>query len=262
VLRKSVTSGVAGGAGCAVLAAWCIFVPQASASSITQMCRYDQSMPVANRFGENFIIRNDNYGGQPECISNTDARPNFTVTQSSAKSADGRPVAFPFMFLGCSWGLCSPHSGLPARASALHDPLTTWDTSLQAGGIWDATYDIWFNKTPNAAGQATGGELMIWINSHGLPAPGPGTPIVWADHASWYLTSWITHHAGIAWRLIQFRPVRPVSRVSGLGLSAFIGQAESHRWIRPWYWMLNIEAGFEIWRGGLGLATNWFGARA
>jgi hypothetical protein len=103
---------------------------------------------------------------------------------------------------------------------------------------------------------------MIWINSHGQPAPSAGTPIVWEDHARWYLKSWITHHAGIKWRLIQYRRVRPVSQVANLQLNAFIAQAEAHHWIRPLSWMLSIEAGFEIWSDGSGLATDWFGARA
>jgi hypothetical protein len=262
LLRRNVIFRAAGGAACAVLAAWCLIVPQASASTITQMCRQYQHMPVANRLGESFIVRNDNYGGQRECISNSDARPNFVVTQSSAATRGREPVAFPYLFLGCSWGLCTPGSGLPARVSALRAPVTTWTASLRAGGVWDATYDIWFNKTRITTGQATGGELMIWLNSHEMPAPRRHTPIVWADHARWYLQSWITRHAGSRWRLIQFRRVRPVWRVSNLHLNEFIEQVESHDWIRPWYWMLNVDAGFEIWRDGKGLATNWFGARA
>lgn len=219
-------------------------------------------MPVVSGSGESFIVRNDNYGGRPECLRNSDGRPNFVVTWSSADSVPSRPVAFPYIFLGCSWGLCTPGSGLPARVSALHDPLTSWDTSLRPAGIWDATYDIWFNKTPITTGQATGAELMIWINSHGQPAPGRRTPIVWADHARWYLQSWITEHSGIKWRLIQFRPVRPVWRVSNLDLSAFINRAESKHWIRPSLWMLNVDAGFEIWNNGTGLATTSFAAQS
>jgi hypothetical protein len=99
---------------------------------------------------------------------------------------------------------------------------------------------------------------MIWLNAHGHPAPRRHTPIVREDHARWYLRSWITHHDGIKWRLIQFRRVRPVWQVSNLQLDAFIDQAEHQHWIRPQSWMLNVDAGFEIWRGGTGLATNWF----
>lgn len=258
-LALGVASGVA---GCAILATCCL-APPVSASSATALCGQYQHTPVTNKLGQSFIVRNDNYGGQRECIINSDARPNFAVTQSLAHSGPKRPVmAFPYIFLGCSWGLCTPGSGLPARVSALHDPLTTWDASLQADGRWDATYDIWFNQTPITTGQATGGELMIWMNSRGQSTPGRHTPIVWEDHARWYLHSWITRHAGIRWRLIQFRPVRPVSQFAGLHLNAFIKQAESRHWIRASSWMLNIDAGFEIWNNGNGLATTWFAAHS
>jgi hypothetical protein len=250
--------------GSVVLAAACLNItPQASASPAAELCRQYQHMPVTNRLGQTFIIRNDNFGGQPECITNSGDRSNFVVAQSSAGSGDGRSVlAFPYIFLGCSWGLCTPGSGLPARVSQLASPLTNWDISTNASGSWDATYDIWFDKQPITTGQATGAELMIWLNSRGRATPGPRTKIVWADHARWYLHSWITQHAGFKWRLIQFRRVQPVDRVTNLHLSAFIDQLESQHWVRPWYWMLNVDAGFEIWRGGQGLATNWFGARA
>jgi hypothetical protein len=42
----------------------------------------------------------------------------------------------------------------------------------------------------------------------------------------------------------------------------FIRRAERHGWIQPAWWLENIEAGFEPWQGGAGLATDWFWARA
>ena len=245
----------------AVVVTCCFSPPRASAATVTQLCRPYQYMPVSNRSGQQFIIRNDNYGGHRECMTNTDARPNFVVSESAAMSG-GEPDAFPYIFLGCSWGLCTPGSGLPAPVASLGDPRTTWDTTQGAAGSWDASYDIWFNRTPIETGQATGAELMIWLGSSNRPPPRPGTRIVWADHARWYLHSWITRHAGFRWRLIQFRRVRPVQRVSGLRLCPFFTMLERRGWIQPWYWLLNIEAGFEIWRGGDGLATRWFSARA
>jgi hypothetical protein len=240
--------------------ACCFTPPGASAATVTRMCRSYQYMPVSNSLGQHFIIRNDNYGGRRECMTNTGGGPNFVVSGSAAASSR-QPDAFAYIFLGCSWGLCTPGSGLPARVADLAAPRTGWDTAQQAAGSWDATYDIWFGRTPITTGQATGGELMIWLNSRQRPPPAKRARVVWADHARWYLDSWITQHAGIHWRLIQFRRVRPAWRVSGLRLRPFFARLEHRGWIRPWYWLLNIEAGFEIWRGGDGLATRWFAAR-
>ena len=38
-------------------------------------------------------------------------------------------------------------------------------------------------------------------------------------------------------------------------------RAEAKGWVKPSWWLLNIEAGFELWHGGTGLATDWFWAR-
>ena len=223
------------------------------------MCRQYQSMPVINRFGQHFIIRNDNYGGQPECMTNSGGWANFRVSLSRAASGH-QPAAFPYIFRGCSWGLCTAASGLPVRAADLQHARTTWATSQRAGGSWDATYDIWFNRKPITTGQATGGELMIWLNSRHRPGPGRHTRIVWADHARWYLQSWRTGHAGHHWRLIQFRRVRPAWRVR-LRLAPFVRKAAARGWLQRSSWLLSIEAGFEIWRGGTGLATTTFSAK-
>jgi hypothetical protein len=263
IVRKNAATGAAAAACCLVLTASSgSTMPSAAAASAAQMCRPYQYLPVTNRLAENFIIRNDDYGGIRECVINSGTRANFAVEHSSAHSRDREPVAFPYIFLGCSWGLCTTGGGLPARVYALRDPHTGWDISAHAGGTWDATYDIWFDKEPITTGQATGAELMIWLNAHGFGAPGRHTPIVWVDHARWYLQSWITHNSGFKWRLIQFRRFRPTSRAVHLDLGGFIRRMERRHWVRPRYWMLNIDAGFEIWRGGDGLRTNWFTARA
>lgn len=258
--RNKAILALSAGITCAVLASG-VMPARGSADGTQTLCGQYQHMLVRSGAGQTYMIRNDNFGGKRECITHYGSGPNFTVTASAANNTSGIPLAYPYIFLGCSWGLCTPKSGLPARVSNLRDPVTSWSTSLSAGGVWNATYDIWFHKTRITTGQATGGELMIWLNSRGHPAPPSWTPLVWIDHAWWYLTSWITSHAGHRWRLIQFRRLRPVSEVTGLHLMGFVRELERRGWIRPSSWMLNVDAGFEIARGGTGLATTWFSAR-
>lgn len=232
----------------------------AAATGLVQLCRPYQYLPVSNRAGERLIVRNDNYGGFAECLVNAGSSDNFTVSRSEADSRV-QPAAYPYIFRGCSWGLCTPGSGLPARLATVGRAWTSWATRQRAGGSWDATYDIWFGRSPITTGQATGGELMIWLGSRHRPPPDRHARIVWAGHARWYLHSWRTHHAGYSWRLIEFRRVRPVWRAA-LSLGPFIRIIEKRGWVRPSSWLLSIEAGFEIWRGGTGLATTAFSARA
>jgi hypothetical protein len=71
---------------------------------------------------------------------------------------------------------------------------------------------------------------------------------------------WVTSRDGAHWNYIQVRAVRPASHVRALSLLAIVRRVERMGLIRPRWWMLNIESGFEIWSGGRGLATKWFAA--
>ena len=68
-------------------------------------------------------------------------------------------------------------------------------------------------------------------------------------------------HDRACWNYVQFRRVHPVTGVRRLKLLPFVAHAEKRRLIEPRWWLENIEAGFELWQGGRGLATNWFWAR-
>ena len=46
--------------------------------------------------------------------------------------------------------------------------------------------------------------------------------------------------------------------VSGLDLAALVQDGISRGYIQPSWWLIDIEAGFELWQGGAGLATNSF----
>jgi len=206
------------------------------------------------------IVRNDNFGRRPECLAVGTLRPHFRVIKQAVRYSAGGPVAFPDIFMGCAWGVCTSGSRMPARVSSLRRPATSWHTSQHAGGRWNVAYDIWFGKHDMTTNQADGAEIMIWLSTRGLPLS--STRVVRIDHARWYLVHWIAAHNGASWNYIQFRRVHPVAGVSDLQLAPFIHAAERHGWLRPWWWLLNIEAGFEIWGGGQGLATRSFWSRA
>jgi len=50
--------------------------------------------------------------------------------------------------------------------------------------------------------------------------------------------------------------------VNNLRLYPFVRRIERLGLVRPGWWMENIEAGFEIWNGGRGLATTKYVVRA
>ncbi len=234
----------------------------APAGRVSSLCRRYQHFAVATAQGAHFVVKNDNYGGQQECLAVRGGRPNFTVTQSGLPTWHAKPQAYPFILRGCSWGTCSsPDSDLPKRVSALRRPVATWYTTQVPKGEWDAAFDTWFGTQPMSTGQADGAEMMIWLSARRIKVP-PRTRILHIDHVRWYLLHWPACHGGTCWNYIQFRRVWPVLRVRRLHLLPFIHRAEQRGLIRQAWWLENIEAGFELWQGGTGLGTGWFWARA
>jgi len=229
-------------------------------SASTVFCGDYQHVTVTSTSGTQFLVKNDNYGGYRECLANRDQRPNFKITTSGVTGAHTKPQAYPFVFLGCSWGTCAPGSTLPRKLSALRRPAATWQTSQTAKGTWNAAFDLWFGKHSMITGQANA-EVMIWLGERNIPVPAHAR-IVSVDNARWYLVHMRACYKSRCWTYVQFRRVRPTLGVKGLRLSPFITRAEARGWIKPSWWMENIEAGFEVWRGGTGLATTSFSARA
>jgi len=223
------------------------------------LCRRDTAIRVHGQ-GRTYLVNNNNFMGLAECLSGSAHAPAFRVARSGATSTGPDSDAFPDIYTGCSWGRCSPGTKLPTRVSDLGNPVTTWDTTENAGGLWAATYDMWFDPRPIRTGQADA-EMMIWLNVRGLySAAGEGWPVVRIDGALWYVLTWITGNGHQQWRYVQFRKYTPRWNVTGLSLKPFYQYMENQGWITPSWYALNVEAGFEIWSGGTGLATTAFSA--
>jgi Glycosyl hydrolase family 12 len=223
------------------------------------ICAQHHYRIVTSAAGRHYVVENGNFGGKPECITNRGLRPNFEITKSGARTAGFEPVAYPFALYGCSWGLCTPGTKLPARLSRVRHATASWHIGARARGRWNAAFDVWFGRHRGAyKGQARGAELMIWLNARHYPAG--QARVIRVDHRRWYVYHWVTAHNGARWNYIQVRAVRATSHVSNLALLPIIRKVERMGLIRPWWWMLNIESGFEIWRGGTGLQTRYFAA--
>jgi hypothetical protein len=221
------------------------------------LCRQNGSVRVHSK-DNTYLVNNNDFEGLAECLSGSAHAPAFRVAESHATATGPDSDAFPDIYTGCSWGRCSPGTKLPARVSSLGNPVTTWDTTEKAGGWWAASYDMWFDPRPIRTGQADA-EMMIWLNAQGLYNPaGMGWPVVRIDGALWYVLTWITGNGHQQWRYVQFRKYTPRWNVTGLSLKPFYQYMEKQGWISPSWYALNVEAGFEIWNGGTGLATTAF----
>ena len=218
-----------------------------------------QSRPVA---GGAYTVQNNEWGsGAPESIT-TSGNAGFAVTNSSIDNAtNAAPGGYPSIYAGCHWGNCT-HGGLgahPVQVTRLTIPgtvTTSWKTRQPGGSAaYDVAYDLWFNRTPAATGQPDGAELMVWLNHHGPVQPfgsqvgtatiGGVSYQVWEGAQSWGDT-------------ISYVMASPTTSVSNLDVGALAADAVRRGYIRTSWYLIDVEAGFELWRGGAGLATDSF----
>jgi Glycosyl hydrolase family 12 len=245
-------------AACALAPAAASGATSSKAGQVT-ICQEHHYRVVTGAAARRYVIENGNFGGRPECITNQGLRPNFTITRSAADSRNGEPAAYPFALYGCSWSVCTPGSQLPARVKSVRHASATWYIGGHAAGRWNAAFDVWFGRHHSALhGQAKGAELMIWLTAREYPAE-PST-VITVDHRRWYVYHWVTSFHGSHWNYVQVRAVRPTRHVRSLALLPIIHRVQKMGLIKPWWWMLNVESGFEIWHGGRGLQTKWFAA--
>ncbi len=210
--------------------------------------------------GGDYMLQNNEWGSTaPQCIT-TDGNARFTVVTSSiAKATYGAPGGYPSLYKGCRWGACTSGSGFPIQVSGiLAGTVTTSWRTVQPGGsnVYNVAYDIWFNKTPTARGRPNGAELMIWLNHSGPVRPaghlitsnvsiGGRSYDVWGRRMSGRMT-------------ISYTMTSGTTSVSNLDLQPPVTDAVSRGYIQNSWYLIDVEAGFEIWQGGVGLATKSF----
>jgi Glycosyl hydrolase family 12 len=205
-----------------------------------------------------YMVQNNEWGsGAPECVA-VAAQGGFTVAKSAiANAAHGSPGGYPSIYRGCHWGICTPGSGLPVQASKLLSPgtvTTSWATTQPRTGSYDVAYDIWFNQAPTTRGQPDGAELMIWLNHNG-PIQPYGSQVGMATIGGRSYQVWFGQKG---WNTISYSMASGTTSVQDLDIGKFVADAMHRGWIQKSWYLIDVEAGFELWQGGAGLATDSF----
>jgi hypothetical protein len=228
-------------------------VTTAPASADTQICEQYGTTTVGGRY----IVQNNRWGSSsPQCINVTST--GFSITQQDGTgNLSGAPVSYPSIFLGCHYNNCSPGSPLPAQISRISSASSSISVSYPGSGTYDAAYDIWLNANTDVSGvQDT--EIMIWLNHTGSIQPvgsnsGSTANIAGRNWTVWtgnnggnYVVSYV--QAGIT--SLSFNVMDFVRDTLGRG---------SQYGTNSWY-LTSIQAGFEPWIGGVGLAVTNFSA--
>jgi hypothetical protein len=237
-------------------------LPAASSevAKTTKLC-HSQTASVS---GGAYTVDNNEWNSKaPECIT-TNGKPEFRVANSSiANGKDGAPGGYPDIYKGCFYGACTSGSGLPIRVSKIRagTVTTSWRTAQPGGSnIYNAAYDIWFNKTPTTRGKANGAELMIWLNHHGPKHP-YGTEV--ASNVSIGGRTYNVYYGARtgSYGTVTYEMTSRARSVSNLDLRPLETSAVSRGYLSKSWYLITVQAGFEVWQGGTGLATKSFSVK-
>lgn len=159
--------------------------PKPPKVTATVLCQKDGHM--VTRTGVD--IRNNNFLGEPECLTNWNDNPGFVITKSGAHTPW---AAYPNTFVGCEISVCSPHSPMPIRVSNIRGLNSTWRFVPSKRWVGNAAYDIWLDPHDRTRGEDTGAEIMLWLDTSKLAAP-RRAPAVKIDGTWWWVSLWTTH---------------------------------------------------------------------
>jgi len=241
-------------AAVAMLAASGVFAAAAPAQAATTTLCNSQTAAVA---GGAYTVQNNEWNSSaPECVT-TDGNADFTVANSSINNAvGGAPGGYPSIYKGCHWGACTSNSGLPIPVSSMTpgEVTTSWSTT-QTSGAYDVAYDIWYNQTPTTSGQPNAEEMMIWINhTSGVDPCGS----VVASNVSVGGNTYTVWECRIdnTWNDVSYVLNSGTTSVSNLDIDLLAADSVSRGYMTDSDYLIDLEAGFELWQGGAGLATN------
>ncbi|MDH6513971.1 hypothetical protein M2164_000444 [Streptomyces sp. SAI-208] len=238
------------GALLTTLTALAALLTGASASQAdTTICEEFGSTTIQGRY----VVQNNRWGtSATQCISVTNS--GFRITQADGSvPTNGAPKSYPSVFNGCHYTNCSPGTNLPARLSSISSAPSGVSFSYVSGAVYDAAYDIWLDPTPRTDG-VNRTEIMIWFNRVGSVQP-VGSPVGSATVGGRQWQVWSGNNGGND--VLSF--VAPSAIDSwNFDVMDFVRQAVSRGLAQNDWYLTSIQAGFEPWQNGAGLAVNSF----
>ncbi|MGL4340197.1 MAG: GH12 family glycosyl hydrolase domain-containing protein, partial [Rhodoglobus sp.] len=122
-----------------------------SALAQTTLCGTFETVRVD---GGRYIVQNNRWGASSaQCIEAHDK--GFTVVQAEHNTTNGKPAAYPSIFTGCHYTLCTVDSGLPLKVSEFGNVRASYEVDTVSSGVWNASLDLWFDPTKRTNGRNT-----------------------------------------------------------------------------------------------------------
>ncbi|GGR97644.1 MULTISPECIES: GH12 family glycosyl hydrolase domain-containing protein [Streptomyces] len=242
-------SGLVGAllAALAALAALLTTAPAARAD--TAICDQYGSTTIQGRY----VVQNNRWGtSETQCINVTDS--GFRITQADGSvPTNGAPKSYPSVFYGCHYTNCSPGTSLPAQLGTISSAPTSISYSYVSNAVYDAAYDIWLDPTPRTDG-VNRTEIMVWFNKVGSIQP-VGSQVGTATVAGRQWQVWSGNNGSND--VLSF--VAPSAITSwSFDVMDFARQAVARGLAQNSWYLTSVQAGFEPWQNGAGLAVNSF----
>ncbi|MFF4035177.1 cellulose binding domain-containing protein [Streptomyces sviceus] len=215
----------------------------------TTICDEFGSTTIQGRY----VVQNNRWGtSATQCISVTNS--GFRIVQADGSvPTNGAPKSYPSVFNGCHYTNCSPGTNLPAQLSSISSAPSGISYSYVSGAAYDAAYDIWLDPTPRKDG-VNRTEIMIWFNRVGSVQP-VGSVVGSATVGGRQWQVWSGNNGGND--VLSF--VAPSAIDSwNFDVMDFVRQAVSRGLAQNNWYLTSIQAGFEPWQNGAGLAVNSF----
>lgn len=253
--RVSLTIAAIGVCGAVLAAAVGLVLLAAlpSAAAGTQLCGKTEFAPAGDR--EYLAGTNVTGADTAQCV--TVAAGSLRVDSAEHdRPADGPPAASPSLLKGCHQDVCSENSGLPVQVSRMPELTSTLVTTPAEDGDHASTYTAWFHSKPATEGPPDGAELVIWLRGNGDARPA-GLMVAGAmpiSGASWDV--WFEKAEGR--NRVTYERVGAVDSVRDLDIRAFGKDAANRAWLEPDWYLIGVEAGFDLWRGGAGNSIDEF----
>ncbi|MEU3850103.1 cellulose binding domain-containing protein [Streptomyces sp. NPDC029554] len=221
----------------------------APARADTVVCEQFGSTVIQGRY----VVQNNRWGtSAPQCVTATDT--GFRLTQADGSvPTNGAPKSYPSVFNGCHYTNCSPGTNLPAQISTISSAPSSISYGYVSGAVYNASYDIWLDPTPRTDG-VNRTEIMIWFNRVGPIQPiGSQVGTASVGGRSWEV--WTGSNGSND--VISFVAPSAISSWS-FDVMDFVDQTVARGMAQNNWYLTSVQAGFEPWQNGAGLAVNSF----
>ncbi|HZF90297.1 GH12 family glycosyl hydrolase domain-containing protein [Streptomyces sp.] len=221
----------------------------APAQADTTICEPFGSTVIQGRY----VVQNNRWGtSATQCVTATDT--GFRVTQADGSvPTNGAPKSYPSVFNGCHYTNCSPGTNLPAQISTISSAPSSISYGYVSGAVFNASYDIWLDPTPRTDG-VNRTEIMIWFNRVG-PIQPIGSPVGSASVGGRTWEVWTGSNGSND--VISFVAPSAIGSWS-FDVMDFVDQAVARGMAQSNWYLTSVQAGFEPWQNGAGLAVNSF----